>query len=171
MASEMAETYYTVLEVRENASAEEIEQAYRLMVRKYHPDLNPGDFVARERFQKVQAAFDVLHNTDTRLLYNQSFEHNAGQWINGSLELFSETDAGKSGDPIVASADAADLDNIRFHNRTPGMFMQIYRPRSRFAFLQDWLLSSDFILPLLLVLFFLGILFVGMIQEIFSCKF
>ena len=171
MVPEMAETHYSILEVRKNASADEIERAYRLMVRKCHPDLNPGDSAARERFQQVQAAFDVLHNTDSRRQYEQLFEQNAKQWQNGSLELFAETAVGKSGDPIVASADEDDLDQIRFRGRTPGTDLRLYRPRSRLVSIQEWLLSSDFVLPLLLLLVFMGIQFAGMVWEIIGRKF
>ena len=171
MACEMAETYYTILEVRKNASADEIEQAYRLMVRKCHPDLNPGDPVARERFQQVQAAFDVLHNTDSRRQYDQSFQKSEGRGQHGSFELFSETAMGKCGDPIVASADADDLDQIRFRVRTPGTDLRLYRPRSRLVSIQEWLSSPDFVLPLLLFLVFLGIQFAGMVWEILGRKF
>ena len=171
MVPEMAETHYSILEVRKNASADEIERAYRLMVRKCHPDLNPGDSAARERFQQVQAAFDVLHNTDSRRQYNQSFENGEDGRQHGSFQRFSETAAGKCGDPIVASADADDLDQIRFRVRTPGTDLRLYRPRSRLVSIQEWLLSSDFVFPLLIFLVFVGIQFAGMIWEIFGRKF
>ena len=175
MAGKMAETHYSILEVRKNASNDEIEQAYRLMVRRCHPDLNPGDSAARERFQQVQAAFDVLHNADSRRQFDQSFEQNAARNTergpNGSFELFAEPDTGKSGDPIVASADVDDLDQVRFRDRIPGTDLRLYRPRSRFVFIQEWLLSSDFVLPLLLLLVFTGIQFAGLVWEILGRKF
>lgn len=73
----MAEDYYKTLGVRRDASQADIEKAYRDLARKYHPDLNPDDKKAKEKFQKVQAAFDVLSNSQKREMYDRygsSFE-------------------------------------------------------------------------------------------------
>ena len=73
----MAEDYYSVLGVPKNASQAEIQKAYRDLARKYHPDMNPGDKTAKKKFQKVQAAFDVLNNPEKREMYDRygsSFE-------------------------------------------------------------------------------------------------
>jgi len=58
------EDYYSVLGVARNASQAEIQKAYRDLARKYHPDMNPNDKTAKKKFQKVQAAFDVLNNPE-----------------------------------------------------------------------------------------------------------
>jgi DnaJ-class molecular chaperone len=52
--------YYGTLGVPRSAGGEEIRKAYRRLARKCHPDLNPGDKAAEERFKKVQEAYDVL---------------------------------------------------------------------------------------------------------------
>ena len=52
--------YYQVLGVDKGASDKDIKRAYRRMARKYHPDMNPDDDQAKERFQRVQQAYDVL---------------------------------------------------------------------------------------------------------------
>lgn len=73
----MAEDYYKTLNVSRNATQEEIQKSYRELARKYHPDLNPKDKTAKEKFQKVQAAFDVLSDPEKRKLYDrygESFE-------------------------------------------------------------------------------------------------
>jgi molecular chaperone DnaJ len=56
--------YYKVLGVGKNASDEEIKKAYRKLARKYHPDRNPGDKQAEERFKEISAAYDRLTDAD-----------------------------------------------------------------------------------------------------------
>ncbi|MEK7406500.1 MAG: molecular chaperone DnaJ [Acidobacteriota bacterium] len=63
--------YYEVLGVRRNASQEEIRKVYRRLARKHHPDLNPGDKAAEERFKGVQEAYDVLSDPKKRQMYDQ----------------------------------------------------------------------------------------------------
>ncbi len=159
----MLQTHYTILEVGKNAPCEEVERAYRRMVRRWHPDLNPGDLAARERFQKIQTAFDVLHNADSRRQYDLSFQQPIG-----TIEVFEQSGVAKPGEPIVASADENDLDHIRFRGRAPGTALQIYRRRSRWSSIRDWLSSSDFVLPLLLLAIFMGIQFLGVVLEFFQ---
>lgn len=55
---------YAVLGVDRNASDEEIKQAYRRLAKKYHPDLNPGDKVAAEKMQEVNAAYEQIKNPE-----------------------------------------------------------------------------------------------------------
>ncbi len=68
--------YYEVLGVAKSASADEIKSAYRKLAMKYHPDRNPGDKVAEEKFKEAAEAYDVLHDADKRALYDQ-FGHQA----------------------------------------------------------------------------------------------
>jgi len=67
----MAEDYYETLGVNRGAPAEDIQSAYRKLARKYHPDLNPDDKQAKEQFQKVQNAFDVLNDSKKREMYDR----------------------------------------------------------------------------------------------------
>ncbi|MHB8418046.1 MAG: DnaJ C-terminal domain-containing protein [Myxococcales bacterium] len=62
---------YEILGVPRTATAEEIKSAYRRAARKHHPDVNPGDKAAEERFKEVAAAFDVLGNPEKRKLYDE----------------------------------------------------------------------------------------------------
>ncbi len=73
----MAEDYYKVLGVSRDASAADIQKAYRDLARKYHPDLHPDDKDAKKKFQEVQGAFDVLNDQSKREQYDRygsSFE-------------------------------------------------------------------------------------------------
>src|SRR5438876_6881071 len=67
----MAQDYYQTLGVNRDADIEEIRKAYRRLARKHHPDLNPGDKAAEERFKRVQAAYDVLSDPKKRQIYDQ----------------------------------------------------------------------------------------------------
>src|SRR4249920_2165714 len=68
--------YYEVLEVQHTASAEEIKRAYRKIAVKLHPDKNPGDAHAEERFKELGEAYDVLMDADKRAAYDR-FGHAA----------------------------------------------------------------------------------------------
>ncbi len=63
--------YYGELGVSRTATQEEIRKAYRKLARKHHPDLNPGDKAAEERFKRVQGAYDVLSDPKKRQMYDQ----------------------------------------------------------------------------------------------------
>jgi len=63
--------YYQALGVKRDASADDIRKAYRKLARKHHPDLNPGDKSAEDRFKKVQEAYDVLSEPKKKQMYDQ----------------------------------------------------------------------------------------------------
>lgn len=69
--------YYEVLGVDKNATADELKKAYRKLALKYHPDRNPGDKEAEEKFKEAAEAYDVLSNPDKRSKYDQ-FGHSMG---------------------------------------------------------------------------------------------
>jgi molecular chaperone DnaJ len=63
--------YYELLGVSRKASAKDIRAAFRKLARKYHPDLNPGDKAAEEKFKQLQEAYDVLSDSKKRQMYDQ----------------------------------------------------------------------------------------------------
>jgi curved DNA-binding protein len=62
--------YYEILGVANNASPEEIKQEFRRLARRYHPDLNPGDKVAEEKFKQINEAYDILSDDTKRQQHN-----------------------------------------------------------------------------------------------------
>ncbi len=67
--------YYKILGVSKNASKEEISQAFRKLARKYHPDVNPGDKTAEEKFKEINEAYEVLSDPEKRKKYDQFGTH------------------------------------------------------------------------------------------------
>src|SRR6201997_3523874 len=63
--------YYGVLGVKKSASTEDIRKAFRKLARKYHPDVNPGDKAAEEKFKTLSEANDVLSDPKKRKIYDQ----------------------------------------------------------------------------------------------------
>jgi molecular chaperone DnaJ len=71
MATTSKKDYYEILGVKKSASPEEIRKAFRKLARKYHPDVNPGDKTAEEKFKVLSEANDVLSDTKKRKIYDQ----------------------------------------------------------------------------------------------------
>lgn len=71
MATTTKQDYYEVLGVPRRASLKDIRSAFRKLARKYHPDLNPGDKAAEEKFKQIQEAYDVLSDAKKRQMYDQ----------------------------------------------------------------------------------------------------
>lgn len=88
--------YYEVLGVEKNASAEEIKKSYRKLAMKYHPDRNPGDKSAEEKFKEINEAYEVLSTPEKKSLYDQygfagvdpNFNPNAGAGFGGGFGGF-----------------------------------------------------------------------------------
>src|SRR5215471_9021079 len=75
----MAEDLYSVLGVPKTASAGDITKAYRKLAKKLHPDLNPGDKAADEKFKKITAAYDILGDAEKRGRYDRGEIDASGQ--------------------------------------------------------------------------------------------
>nr|MBP7471683.1 molecular chaperone DnaJ [Prevotella sp.] len=100
--------YYEVLGLSKNASEDEIKKAYRKLAIKYHPDRNPGNKEAEEKFKEAAEAYDVLHDSQKRQQYDQfgfdgpqggfgGFEGGAGMDMNDIFSMFGDIFGGHSG--------------------------------------------------------------------------
>ena len=79
MATTTKQDYYELLGVPHSAAVKDIRAAYRKLARKYHPDLNPGDKSAEEKFKQIQEAYEVLSDTKKRQMYDQFGFNTPGQ--------------------------------------------------------------------------------------------
>lgn len=88
----MAETrdYYEVLGVAKTASADEIKSAYRKLAMKWHPDRNPGNPEAKEKFQEASEAYEVLSNPEKRQRYDQ-YGHQGVNFGQGGFDFNNAT--------------------------------------------------------------------------------
>ena len=93
--------YYEVLGVEKNATADEIKKAYRKKAIQYHPDRNPGDKEAEEKFKEAAEAYDVLSNPDKRARYDQ-FGHAGMSGAAGNGGPFGGFGGGMSMDDIFS---------------------------------------------------------------------
>ncbi len=118
----MADDYYKTLGVKRDASQADIQKAYRDLARKYHPDLNPNDKTAKEKFQKVQAAFDVLNDASKREMYDRygsSFEG----YAQGGPRPQTHWQPGPGGS---AEVDFSELFGDRFGGDPSNMFGDLF---------------------------------------------
>ncbi|MEX2264325.1 MAG: DnaJ C-terminal domain-containing protein [Bryobacteraceae bacterium] len=130
--------YYETLKVSRKATPDEIRQSYKRLARKYHPDLNPGDKAAEDRFKNVQEAYDVLSDAKKRQMYDQVgfYSDNAYQAGGGAprgepgmdfggfdfTDFFKETGAGTRGREAAGGAPGGG----RFEEQTGGNFRDLF---------------------------------------------
>lgn len=84
----MDKDLYTVLGVSEQAGADEIKLAYRKLAMKYHPDRNPGNPLAEEKFKEIQYAYEILSDEGKRAQYNAAFRQSFSQYEEGEEQVF-----------------------------------------------------------------------------------
>lgn len=97
----MAKDYYEILGVKKSASEAQIKSAYRKLARKYHPDVNPGDKIAEQRFKEISEAYNVLSDKEKRKSYDQFGTIDPSQFASGGAGFggfnFSGFDFSKTG--------------------------------------------------------------------------
>jgi molecular chaperone DnaJ len=102
--------YYETLGIARGASEEDIRKAYRKLARKYHPDLNPGDKSAEDRFKNVQEAYDILSDAKKRQMYDQvGFYSDNG--FPGAGPGAGPSDGGAKPKDDVVDAEFVDVDD------------------------------------------------------------
>jgi len=89
----MAKDYYAILGVKKDANADEIKKAYRKLAFKYHPDKNPGNKEAEEKFKEITEAYAVLSDTEKKRQYDQFGEAGFHQRFSQE-DIFRGFDAG-----------------------------------------------------------------------------
>jgi molecular chaperone DnaJ len=99
--------YYAILGVPKNADAAAIKKAYRKLAQQHHPDANPGNAQAEERFKEVSAAYDVLGDADRRASYDRAREMGAAGFGAGGF-----AGAGWPGGAGRAGAQTVDLEDL-----------------------------------------------------------
>ena len=101
----MKRDYYEVLGVEKGAGEADIKKSYRKMAMKYHPDKNPGDQAAEEKFKEAAEAYSVLNDSQKRAQYDQ-FGHAATDGgaggFGGGFGGFADFDLSDAGDAAAA---------------------------------------------------------------------
>ena len=151
--------YYKILGVERSASADDVRKAYRKLAMQYHPDRNPGDKQAEEKFKEINEAYQVLSDTQKRARYDQlgsaysnwqqrggsPGDFDWGQWFSGQ--------PGAGGAPGGVHVEYGDLNDVFGQDIFSDFFRSIFggmggtqsstRPRSRPAYQQPVGITLD----------------------------
>jgi len=120
--------YYEILGISKDASQDDIKKAFRKLARKYHPDLNPGDKTAEQKFKEINEAYGVLGDEKKRADYDRfgktPFE-GGGPWFEGARPDFGESfESGGFGD-IFSDIFGAERSYGRYPRKGADMLMSI----------------------------------------------
>jgi molecular chaperone DnaJ len=135
--------YYEVLGVPRDASPEDIKKVYRKLAHQYHPDKNPGDRSAEDRFKEIGEAYEILGNPDKRQAYDRfgaagpgrgfegfgGFESGFGSIFDDIFEGFFTGRTGRSSRGAQRGADLRYNLEIRFEEAATGVEKEIVIPR------------------------------------------
>ncbi len=113
--------YYQVLGVAKDAKAEDIKKAYRRLARKHHPDVNPNDKVAEDKFKEVQEAYDVLSDDKKRKVFDRF------GYYNDNLDADAPFGAGPGGGAAGAGAGGFDFSGFDFSAGGPASSSSSFR--------------------------------------------
>jgi curved DNA-binding protein len=122
--------YYDILKVPKEASTEEIKRSYRKLARQYHPDLNPGDKAAEERFKDIGEAYDVLSDAEKRSQYDQFGQY----WRQQGFQKNSQpqTDKRWGGKASSAASDKVDFSEFAdFQEFLDQLLDRSYNPKTK----------------------------------------
>src|SRR5947208_748119 len=128
---------YSVLGVDRKASADEIKKAYRKLAREYHPDRNPGDTAAEERFKEVQGAYDTLSDPEKRRQYDAGGMfggfgpgRGAGGFTSDIGDIFSTIFGRRGGEPApVRGRDLETEAHLSFDQAVNGTEVSVTVPK------------------------------------------
>ncbi|HTN70062.1 MAG TPA: J domain-containing protein [Methylomirabilota bacterium] len=105
--------YYQTLGVQRSATADEIRKAYRKLARKYHPDINPGDKAAEEKFKEISVAYEVVGDPEKRKLYDEFGEQGVSPGFDAekarAYQKWQQESAQTGGSYAFESGDLNDL--------------------------------------------------------------
>src|SRR5215207_5668966 len=127
----MARDYYEVLGVGRGASAEEIKKAYRKLARENHPDRNPDDSQAEERFKEVQGAYDTLSDPEKRKEYDAGgrFANLGGGGGAGGFVSTLFRRGGQGPQPPARGRDLETEDTLSFRQAMEGTEVAVKVPK------------------------------------------
>ena len=135
--------YYEILGVARDASPEDVKKAYRKLAHQHHPDKNPGDRSAEERFKEISESYEILGNPEKRQAYDQfgaagpgrgfegfgGFESGFGSIFDDIFEGFFGGRTGRAGRGAQRGADLRYNLEIRFEEAALGVEKEIIVPR------------------------------------------
>ena len=124
----MADDPYAMLGVSRNATPDDVSKAFRKLAKELHPDLNPGDKAAPERFKKVSAAYEILSDPDKRVRFDRGEIDGSGEPRRGHNPFGGGPFAGRGGRPGAAGpGTGGPADDLGFGD----VFSDLFGARTR----------------------------------------